>query len=66
MPLDLGGRIDSTIMPAAYRELREHLGLGPGRIRVADACQQTALVEEDVREALGIDTCLLSDEPAEW
>lgn len=66
VPLDLGGTIDSTIMAVAYRELREYLRLGEGTIRVGDVYQQTALVEDDVREALHIDTHLVFDEPKEW
>jgi uroporphyrinogen decarboxylase len=64
--LDLGGTVDSTIMAVAYRDLRAHLGLGPGVVRVADTYQHTALVEEDVRQALGIDVRLAGDEPVRW
>jgi uroporphyrinogen decarboxylase len=66
VPIDLGGTMDSTIMAVPYRELRNHLRLGAGRIRVADVYQHTALVEEDVRQALEIDVVFLSDEPNEW
>jgi uroporphyrinogen decarboxylase len=66
VPLDLGGTMDSTIMAVAYRKLREHLGLGPGVTQVSDVYQHTALVEEDVRQALGIDTLFVPDEPYEW
>jgi uroporphyrinogen decarboxylase len=66
VPLDLGGTLDSTIMAITYTKLRNALGLGPGRIRVADIYQHTALVEEDVRQALGIDVKFVSDEPREW
>jgi uroporphyrinogen decarboxylase len=66
VPIDLGGTVDSTIMAVAYRDLRADLGLGPGTIRVADVYQHTALVEEDVRQALGIDVRLVGDEPVLW
>jgi uroporphyrinogen decarboxylase len=66
VPLDLGGTVDSTMAAVAYRALREHLGLGPGKIQVADVYQHTALVEEDLRQALGIDVRLVIDEPGEW
>lgn len=65
-PIDLGGTVDSTMVAVAYRRLRAHLGLGPGTIRVADVYQHTALVEDDVREALGVDTRLVGDEPRRW
>ncbi len=66
VPIDLGGTVDSTIAAVAYRRLRAHLGLGSGRTRVADVCQHTALVEEDVRQALGVDVMLVGPEPLQW
>jgi len=53
-------------MAVAYKSLREHLGLGAGRTRVADVYQHTALVEKDVRQALGVDVMLVPDEPNKW
>jgi uroporphyrinogen decarboxylase len=50
----------------AYGALRKHLGLAPGKIQVADVYQHTALVEEDVRQALEVDVRLVFDEPGEW
>ncbi len=66
VPIDLGGTVDSTIVAVAYRRLRAELGLDPGVIRVADIYQHTALVEEDVRRALGVDTLLVGDQPFAW
>jgi len=66
VPMDLGGTMDSTIMAVPYHALRRHLGLGAGTTRVADVYQHTALVEEDVRQALGVDVVFVSDEPNEW
>lgn len=66
VPLDLGGTADSTMAAVAYRALRKHLGLGPGRTRVADVYQHTALVAEDVRQALGVDVRVVFDEPNGW
>jgi len=66
VPIDLGGTMDSTIMAVPYQALRKHLGLGAGTTRVADVYQHTALVEEDVRQALGVDVTFVSDEPNEW
>ncbi|HET91170.1 MAG TPA: hypothetical protein ENN99_10605 [Chloroflexi bacterium] len=66
LPLDLGGTSDSTIVAVAYRALRGHIGLAPTSIRVADVYQHTALVHEDVRQALGIDVLFATDEPTEW
>jgi uroporphyrinogen decarboxylase len=64
--MDLGGTMDSTIMAVPYQALRSYLGLGAGRTRVADVYQHTALVEEDVRQALGVDVLFVSDEPTAW
>lgn len=66
VPIDLGGTVDSTIVAVAYGRLREALDLAPGTVRVADVYQHTALVEEDVRQALGVDTLLVGDEPRQW
>jgi uroporphyrinogen decarboxylase len=66
IPLDLGGTVDSTVAAVVYRKLRAHLGLGEGTIRVADIYQHTALVEEDVRQALDVDVMVVFDEPNEW
>ena len=66
VPLDLGGTVDSTILAVGYRGLRDRLELDPGVVRVADVYQHTALVDEDLRAALGIDVRLVGDEPTEW
>ena len=66
VPLDLGGTADSTMAAVAYGALRKQLGLDPGKIQVADVYQHTALVAEDVRQALGVDVRLVFDEPGEW
>lgn len=66
VPIDFGSTVDSTIMAVAYQGLRKHLGLGPTTTRVNDIYQQTALIEEDVRQALGIDVVPVFNEPNEW
>jgi len=66
VPLDLGGHVDSTVTATAYGRLREHLGLDRGTTRVVDIYQHTALIEEDVRQALHIDTLLAGDQPTAW
>jgi len=66
VPIDLGGTMDSTILVGPYKELRSHLQLGPGIIRISDIWSQTALVEQDVRERLGIDTMSVQYEPRQW
>jgi uroporphyrinogen decarboxylase len=66
VPIDLGGTADSTIMAVSYQDFRKELGLGPTMTRVVDVAQQTAVVEEDVRQALGVDVRPVFDEPQEW
>jgi uroporphyrinogen decarboxylase len=66
VPIDFGGTVDSTISALSYQELRQVLGLEPTVTRVQDIYQYTAIVEDDVRRALGADTAPVFDLPAEW
>lgn len=66
VPIDFGGTVDSTILAAPYAALRRHLGLGAGTLRISDAMCQTALIEEDLRRAIGADTMGVFYEPMEW
>ena len=66
VPIDFGGTGDSTISAMGYQALRKRLGLDPGVTRVQDVSQYSAVIEEDVRRALGVDTMPVFDEPEEW
>jgi uroporphyrinogen decarboxylase len=66
VPIDFGGIMDSTISAMGYQALRQHLGLPPTVTRVQDVYQYTAVVDDDVRQALGVDTLPLLDEPTAW
>jgi uroporphyrinogen decarboxylase len=66
IPIDLGGTCDSTIMAVSYQDLRQGLGLAPSMTRVVDIYQQTALIEDDVRQALGVDVAPIFSAPNEW
>jgi uroporphyrinogen decarboxylase len=66
VPVDFGGTVDSTISAFTYQALRKHLGLPPTITRVQDIYQYTAVIEEDVRRALGVDTRPMLDEPVVW
>ena len=66
VPIDLGGTVDSTISALSYQALRRALGLEPSITRVQDIYQYTAVIEEDVRQALGVDTVPVFDLPREW
>jgi uroporphyrinogen decarboxylase len=66
VPIDFGGTMDSTISAMSYQALRCELSLAPSVTRVQDVYQYTAVVEDDVREALGVDTMPVLDQPLEW
>lgn len=73
VPVDFSGHRSSGIAPQAYARLRRALGLEDAPIRIYDPIQQLAVVDEDVLNALGVDTIelgrgfALNDEDwAEW
>jgi uroporphyrinogen decarboxylase len=53
-PLDLGGAFVTTINVAAYRNLRQHLGLAD-EWQLLREQTQSVVVDEDVRRMLGVD-----------
>ncbi|UCC40165.1 MAG: hypothetical protein JSV96_01535 [Candidatus Aminicenantes bacterium] len=66
IPIDFAGTVDSSISALGYQELRRNLGLSPSTTHVADICQQTAVVEKDVRQKLDVDVEAVFNEPNEW
>lgn len=56
VPVDLGGTVVTGISATAYYHLRKALGLPAGAVTIYDLLQFTALVEDDLREVIGIDT----------
>ena len=55
VPIDLGGMGSTGITALAYHQLREYLGISEGEIRVIDVAQMLVLVQEEVRQRLGVD-----------
>ena len=55
IPFDLGGTGATGIHKTAYQRLRQHLGLPPVEVEMADIIQQIAAVDEEVAERLGTD-----------
>jgi uroporphyrinogen decarboxylase len=55
IPFDLGGTVLTSIHVNAYRNLRAYLGLPEVEVRIMDAFQQIAEVDDDVRQRLGCD-----------
>ncbi|HUV08589.1 MAG TPA: methyltransferase, partial [Spirochaetia bacterium] len=60
VPLDLGSTPVTGIQASSYRDLKKALGIGSGSIRVPDPFQMLADVEEEVRQALSVDTLGIS------
>jgi hypothetical protein len=56
-PIDLGSTLVSGIQAIAYSKLKNAIGVGGGNLKVYDPFQMLAEVEEDVKRALGVDTC---------
>jgi uroporphyrinogen decarboxylase len=55
VPVDLGGMRSTGIMAMAYADLKQHLGMALDDIRVFDAGQQLALIEEPLLQRYGAD-----------
>ena len=67
VPVDLGGMRSTGIMAAAYADLKDHLGIEGGEIKVFDTTQQLAIVEEQVLQQFGCDVVILdSGTLSEW
>ncbi len=66
VPIDFGGTVDSGISALGYQDLRAALNLPPSVTRIQDVQQMTALIEDDVRKALRVDTSLIVDLPRRW
>ena len=56
VPLDLGSTLVTGIQASIYAKLKKALGISGGSIKVYDPFQMLAEVEEEVKEALGVDT----------
>jgi uroporphyrinogen decarboxylase len=76
VPIDVGGCDSSTLTGIAYNKLRRHLMTtkrgeaalngGGGPPRIWDIVQQVALIDEEIRRALGGDTVGVHPEPLRW
>ena len=55
VPVDLGATPSSGISTIAYYNLKQHLGLTAGHVRVYDVVQQLAQPEEFILDRFGID-----------
>ncbi len=61
LPIDFGGMASTGIMAIAYAQLKEHLGITSGEIRVFDMGQQLAEVEPEVLSRFGVDVISLAN-----
>ena len=66
VPIDLGAMGSSSICAPAYHALKRSLGISGGEVRVVDVNQLLPLVEEPVRERLGVDVLPLPHYHASW
>lgn len=57
VPVDLGSTLVTGIQAGIYSKFREALGVKKGKVKVYDPYQMLAEVEDEVKKALGIDTC---------
>jgi len=55
VPVDFGGTPVTGIHVSAVAALRSHFGLDPGPVKVHEPYQMLGLVEEDLKEAMGVD-----------
>ena len=65
VPIDLGGSCVTTIAASTYAGLRHYLGLPAREVRIADTAMGLAWVDEDAREALGVDVVPLGANPGQ-
>ncbi len=66
IPVDLGAWPETGIMADAYKNLKNHLGIEQGMVRVYDVFQQLAQPEETVLQRIGADAVFLYKEPKKW
>jgi uroporphyrinogen decarboxylase len=67
VPFDLGSTKVTGIHRVAYERLRPALGLEPREAAISDLTQQLAAVDEDLLQALHVDTRgVASGDPAGW
>jgi uroporphyrinogen decarboxylase len=70
LPLDLGATTSSGISAIAYSNLKKHLGINEGHIRVYDVVQQVAKVEPVFMQRYGVDTLdigyAFNDSDSDW
>jgi len=67
IPIDMGSTLVTGIQAVIYKKLKEALGITTGDIYVYDVIQQLAWVENEVRDALGIDTIsIIPAKITEW
>ena len=56
IPIDMGSTLVTSITSAAYRPLREHLGLPAAEITIFEQTQQLPYLAEDILERFAVDT----------
>ena len=55
IPLDMGATAVTGMHISCVAALRQHFGLEPGPVKVLDPYQMLGMIEEDLKQALGVD-----------
>ncbi len=66
IPVDLGGMDSTGITAVAYHNLKKHLGINTGKIRIFDPYQQVVAVVKEILEIVGGDVIPIFPEPLNW
>ena len=66
LPIDLGGTDCSSIAVGPYRKLCDALSVDAGPCHIVDICQQIAIVDDRVADAVGSDAKVIWHLPEEW
>jgi hypothetical protein len=56
VPIDLGSSLVTSICASSYSNLKKALGIEKGQVKISETFCMLAVVEEEIREKLGIDT----------
>ena len=66
IPVDLGGTTVTGMHVSCVAALRTHLGLDPHPVKVVELMQMLGEIEDDLKDALGIDTVAVARPATKW
>ncbi len=59
LPVDFGAMISTGMHCSIIEALRKRLGLAPGPVKVFDTFQMLGTIDDDLNEAMGLDTAMI-------